>query len=322
MVSCLPSTPPPQISRSHVSWSDAGGWRCYRRAHMRLIKVGCRDYKRFRGKAEMDVDAKLIAIVGPNEAGKTTFLDALAYLDTSRGLESREQTRGLAAPETSVWARYALDDEDKAALALIREAAQARQLIVTKYHDELDFEIEPDVRRDLRLRRSAQKRLEKVTEHKLLRERPEDDVLPALASAVVSSISSDGDLSDEQLEQIGALEVALRAASSTKLFQTLAAQLEHLREHEAQRHPRDEAIDVLASRRPRFLLFEANARELLSAYSFDEEPNVALLNLLSLAGTSWNALHEATSDAGRIEGILQLANERLAEVFRAWHSSP
>jgi putative AbiEii toxin of type IV toxin-antitoxin system len=79
---------------------------------------------------------------------------------------------------------------------------------------------------------------------------------------------------------------------------------------------------VLGSRRPRFLPFEPNARELLSAYSFEEEPNVALFNLLSLAGTSWSALSEASSDAGRIEGILQLANEKLAEVFRAWQQFP
>jgi predicted ATP-dependent endonuclease of OLD family len=166
----------------------------------------------------MDVDAKLIAIVGPNEAGKTTFLDALTYLDMNRGLESREQTRGLATPETSVWARYALDDEDKAALAPIREAAEARQLIVTKYENELHFEIEPDARRDLRLRHSAQKRLEKVTEHKVLRELPEDDVLPTLASAVVRSISSDQDLSNEQLEQIGALGAGSRRPVPSSSF--------------------------------------------------------------------------------------------------------
>lgn len=288
---------------------------------MRLIKVGCGGYKRFRDRAEMDVDSKLIAIVGPNEAGKTSFLDALAYIDSDRSLEPREQTRGPGPPQTTVWARYALEDSDKDALAAIPEAREVRQLVVSKSDGGLEFELEPDVNRDLRPRRACRDLMDKALAHRLLRDRPDDDELRRLASVVQAALGSDEDLSDEELEQIVALASALTDASALKQFQTLARRLTELRDHEGRTHPWSEAVEILGARRPRFLPFEADARDLRSAYSFDETPNAALHNLLALAETSWTALYEASRDPGRIEGALQLANEKLREAFRAWQQS-
>lgn len=87
---------------------------------MRLIKVGCEGFKRFRERAEMDVDEKVIAIVGPNEAGKSSFLEALAHLEIDEDFAPSVHTRGASA-QPKVWARFVLDDTDKAALAGIPE---------------------------------------------------------------------------------------------------------------------------------------------------------------------------------------------------------
>lgn len=76
------------------------------------------------------------------------------------------------------------------------------------------------------------------------------------------------------------------------------------------------AVEILKNRRPHFLPFEADARELRSSYSFDEEPNQALHNLLSLAGTSWTALYGASSNAGALEGVLERARARLDWTFK------
>ena len=46
-------------------------------AAMRLIAVELTGYRRFADPTRIDVDGPLTAIVGPNEAGKTSLLDAM-----------------------------------------------------------------------------------------------------------------------------------------------------------------------------------------------------------------------------------------------------
>lgn len=48
---------------------------------MRLTRIEFNGYKRL-AQTSCNVDGKLIAFVGPNEAGKSSVLEALAWLDT------------------------------------------------------------------------------------------------------------------------------------------------------------------------------------------------------------------------------------------------
>jgi len=52
---------------------------------VRLIKADCLGYRRFLKVARMDVDRDLICVVGPNAAGKSSFLAALTHLDHDEG---------------------------------------------------------------------------------------------------------------------------------------------------------------------------------------------------------------------------------------------
>ena len=47
---------------------------------MRLVKIRIAGFRRFKD-ATLNLDADLIAIVGPNEAGKSSLLQALTYLN-------------------------------------------------------------------------------------------------------------------------------------------------------------------------------------------------------------------------------------------------
>jgi energy-coupling factor transporter ATP-binding protein EcfA2 len=60
---------------------------------MRLIAVSLRGYKRFEDRAKLNLDAKLVALVGPNEAGKSTILQALRRLDAPAPILQQERTR-------------------------------------------------------------------------------------------------------------------------------------------------------------------------------------------------------------------------------------
>ena len=48
---------------------------------MRLVSAYCKGYRRFYEQADMNLDPRLVCIVGPNAAGKSSFLKALTRLN-------------------------------------------------------------------------------------------------------------------------------------------------------------------------------------------------------------------------------------------------
>ena len=288
---------------------------------MRLIKVGCQSYKRFRDRAEMDVDDKLIAIVGPNEAGKSSFLEALAELASAEPFPQSVRTRGTT-DQPRVWARFVLDNEDKEALAGIPEARDLRQLVLEK-SSRLRYVFEPDVTRDLTPRVDALRILDRTLSHPWMAERDEDDILLQLARSARGSLAADDeDLEEDQIAIIERLATALQNETIPPRLGKLADAIALAHANEKKANPWEAALGVLRKRIPLFLPFEAEARDLRTTYSFDDEPNQALHNLLSLAGTTWHGLYTASSDPGGLEGALEVARERLDETFSAWSQTP
>lgn len=85
---------------------------------MRLISAHVQGYGRI-ANSKINLDAKVIAIVGPNEAGKTTLLKALAHVDGETAVPAFQRSRAIdVADDTNVTSfDYVVEDEDRAALA-------------------------------------------------------------------------------------------------------------------------------------------------------------------------------------------------------------
>lgn len=103
---------------------------------MRLISARIRGYGRLVD-AKVNLDSKVIAVVGPNEAGKTTLLKALAHVDTNEAVPIAQRSRaGNVSDEARITTfHYILDDGDRDALADLDLAEQPTSATVARSAD-------------------------------------------------------------------------------------------------------------------------------------------------------------------------------------------
>jgi energy-coupling factor transporter ATP-binding protein EcfA2 len=98
---------------------------------MRIKTARVTNYRSIRDSGTVEIEAGKTILVGPNEAGKTVFLQALQQINPPKGVrgfdplrdyprsEYNDITTGRVAPKdvTVVEVHFALDDEDRALLA-------------------------------------------------------------------------------------------------------------------------------------------------------------------------------------------------------------
>jgi AAA domain, putative AbiEii toxin, Type IV TA system/AAA domain len=315
---------------------------------MRLIWFILHGYKRFEAETHVHLDGRLLAISGPNEAGKSSLLDALAHLSHDRPISVRELTRRTYIPADQVIlrARFLLDTDDIAAISDLNGGSDARWLIVEKLqHGGFRTGVEPRLRRDLKPRERAVAALRKL-EPALSRaeakaasttaeETEEGDHPEPLSAAEVASLAGALDVDSQNLSsdaQVLLAEVAKRLGAESDDYGVVGKRaldaVEPLVVYEEE-HPHDVARNRLAERRPRFLPFEEDERTLQSEYDLVADvpslpETAALRNLAALADFDLSAATTAAQaeDVGLLDTLTRRANERLADRFRvSWRQS-
>ncbi len=316
---------------------------------MRLINAKISGFRRFQNTG-INLDGRLIAVVGPNESGKTSLLAALSRLEDGEPIARRDLTRGTspAAEHTVIEARYLLSEEDRDLVKELGGTGEPRWYIIGKsasgelYHYE-----DPRVSRDRSARSQALERIEVTLANQRLRsllsvayasdhsaeEEPPDDIsLREKLTHIREAIDTeDESLSEELVEEIedllGPLEVCREAAakSNQRSVELVSEALAILLESE-QEHPADLLVDELDNRRPRFLLITQEDSHLASEYPIHVlgNPPAALSNLLTLAELSLSELQQAlqSEDHGRRAALEERANLNLNEKFSAaWGQS-
>jgi energy-coupling factor transporter ATP-binding protein EcfA2 len=280
---------------------------------MRLVSAYCKGYRRFYDKAEINLDPRLVCIVGPNAAGKSSFLKALIRLNQELegyDFDAVDHTRSHAGEVIEVGVRYELDAEDRAQIAEVPEARNATHLKMQKVsgRPERMFDLEPVPLRNRKPRANLAKRLIAFRKSKWVRNRAAREtsdgveVTDALLARTASGLTEDVENLTEQtgtdLRELSsrldtASEDAVRARQLKRAVTTLI-------ESESTDHPHDQAVRLLIDRVPQFVEFQEDLRQLSATYNIDEEPDQAIHNVLELAGTSWSELVSAiNSDAGR-----------------------
>ena len=297
---------------------------------MRLIKAHCLGYKRLHDSGWLDLDPELVCIVGPNAAGKSSFLDALTHLNDDRSFESYERTRkNRGSGIIQVQALFVLESAERDAIADIPEAASLRQVTVfKKNHHQRNLQFEPKIRRDLKLRKDANERVQKLEATKWAAERDKDDeegeapTVDAIRNARAVLSSEDERLTEDQLAPVVALlDLVVSALDLPHPARGLSQRLQAFLTHERQQHPHDRVREVLLGRIPKFFKFGDEERALKPSYDLTSAGDQAIQNLLRLAGTSYEHAREVAEegDKGRKKVFLDRSNRALDGAFtKAW----
>jgi len=317
---------------------------------MNLTKVKVHGYKRFKEESTMHVDGKLISIVGANEAGKSSFLNALLSWNNSRAFTNSGGLRELSSDtkidddQIIVQCTFNLDDDDKVRLIEIPEAKEIASFVVGKTAIGGDFPsfVIPSIKRDISLRIKLLDSLKRALSNNKLKfsekflgaiekvdefpEQIEDiqQVIEVLESTE-ETMSDDG----KSLPIIECLKLTseyLIDEKSPKYVKDLPELIDAVISNEAREAPSQAAIEILFERIPVFAMFGQGERNLKTEYDLSEEGitnNIALQNLMDVAGINLTELIENIDKniKGKVDSIIELGNENLKKEFASWRQA-
>lgn len=315
---------------------------------MRLTKAEFSGFGRL-ADTQVNLDHKVVAIVGPNEAGKTTLLKALAYMDNRESLTVAQRSRGLpgdiADDHVVVRVQYRLNENDQVAVEHLdfNEKPTELWLSRTAGQGEAGKEVVPTPRKNVATLAAA---LEAVKSTAI------DTAFASLEPAEPEE-SEDGEELDEQRASFASrLKEALErfGGESESDVETQASELapatwvgefeehglggdirtalEQVQAWIAKADPTDEVAQILYDRSPDILLFSDDDRLLASNYELTEEsvrtPPAALCNISTMAELSLEELWKTINngDEGARETLIEQANQTLQTKFtQVWNQS-
>jgi predicted ATP-binding protein involved in virulence len=318
---------------------------------LRLLKVRFKQFRRFFGEQALELNEDLVALVGPNEAGKSSILAAIENLGLRKHPAPSDVTRNAGGP-ASVSGLYVLEDSDREAIAGIHDASQVTHAWVEYRSDSTTtyWTLVARPKRDLAPRTAALKLLDRLNDDPELDQQfstdpnlPWDDELLAQARDILASEAEslgaqelqslvgladrlerlEADNDEDEEKQAEALEKKGRRATRHEV----ASQLKKLAEHEGSEEPSKQITAALSPRLPGVAVFRDADRELESSYNFDEvvgDTPPALLHLWTVAGLDLDAV-QAARTAGRtgtVERLFEEANLHLKERYLdTWNQS-
>lgn len=299
---------------------------------MELFSVSLEGYRRFRDRTMLRTNGKLLALVGPNEAGKSSILAALSSVNTTEALEPEDVARGANPADLEIVASFLLDHEECAAARL----PYPTWLNVHKKHNgKRLFGFRPaapgrDVSHRATLVAATEKMLESGDIEEALHAADED--IRERLERVSAELAKAGQTAPKQLQE------ALKEGAD--LFEQVPDLVERDRrvrdaaqawraavELEAMPTPIRHAIDTLDEMVPTFLLFDQEARQLKSSYQMGTLSSgvpAPLGALLEIAGVGAPEILAAVTaaDVPELATLERRANRTLEDAFKeAWHQS-
>lgn len=313
---------------------------------MRLISAHVQGYGRI-ADSKINLDAKVIAIVGPNEAGKTTLLKALAHVDGETAVPAFQRSRAIdVADDTNVTSfDYVVEDEDRAALADLdlQDLPTRARVSRSASGDKLTVGLTPRPLKSVRPLHDPLKQLQAASENDNLgnwihpntpygdpdSDDPRDygkELLSVIAALDAAMGEPGSPLPGDTVEFARSLQSATLDADVDA--EQLRAAYGAIIAWSEQEDPGAAVRTRIWQRTPDFILFDESDRSIQSAYTFDEtlasSPPVALANLAGTASLNLTELLHLvrTGDVARRRTAIVQANRRMDAIFgEAWKQS-
>lgn len=317
---------------------------------MRLVSARVRGFGRLTDST-IKLDQKLIAVVGPNEAGKTTLLRALSYVESDAPLDLAQRSRALdtSGDDEVIRLRYLLEDHDRAALKDLDLREDPIEFNVSRLASGRSVRIgmkphprktEEPLARSLKYLRDALSLLRGPLEAgTFVNADDESAMTPDEAAQLINQL--DGlafslghylETDDPEKEDVsGFLDQVTESREQLKGFHGTESLTDALDQFIAWceiADPEPEVRDRLWRSSPEIVMFTDADRSLKSSYNLDRKlPQNApapLRSLARLAGLNLQGLADAVENQqiSKRETILKVANRNLHEHFaRVWKQS-
>jgi predicted ATP-dependent endonuclease of OLD family len=295
---------------------------------MELVSVTIKSWKRFKQRVNLQTNGKLVALLGANEAGKSSILSALEFLDSERNVEQSEISRGSEAADVEIVGYFALSAEDQKRAGL---SIPTRAVLTKKASGIATFELQPKpTARDRSLREKTLNQGQRIAEHKKATEILSDELLERIAGLLNNLVSTKEDLTSEVLGEIKQLSTdwkTLTMGKAPKFFQEFGDALSSLHEFESKQNPGQFATASIRGTFPSILLFDQAYRNLAAEYTADSLKSSIPLAFGCLASIARLDIPKLIAlieggNAGDIETVRARANRTLKSKFqRFWKQS-
>lgn len=313
---------------------------------MRLVSARIRGLGRLLD-VSMNLDARVIAVVGPNEAGKTTFLRGLARIRSADAVPAAERSRAGGGDDDDlsvVTLQYVVEPEDVAALeGLPLEAPPVKATFSRLAGGGLvQVGLTPPPQKSIVPLEQATQVLHSWLESHAISTIIDwggeygdpasggsrdfmTDLRVVLEDAHrVKQTPGESFASDTPELALQLRDAIVESDTATEVVKALQA----LHDWAQVDEPAREVRNRLWARAPQVLLFDEADRTLKSSYALSEtvvaDPPAALTNLASTAALDLDLLQQLVEDGdrSRYRTLLQQANQRLEAIFKdAWKQS-